>query len=440
MSAQSIKWIKRGVICFYLLVIAALALYDEKPIPELARDMATPTPDVVEPGNAWIVFLGFDAAPGVAPYAHGEARMLKYRDSLRVGKAERPQFSEVDKSGLQFKGTIPAFHNKKDGGMTAFAAAHPEDIATLVRDNEELLQRYEGLCKYRQYNEALEAGYFAPVPYYATIKKACRVKLLQLACKACEGAVEPVLQKVREDAEFWRLVARSSNTLISKCVAHALLRIHLRFVADLAGSRQLSDKDLAIVRDILRPFDTDEVGFAKCLRGEFRYQQQSLLLTLRQADWWDLTTLICKPNATLNRLYEFWEASGIIRLAEMPPRQFGPERKKEAMYREGVGRIGIPFLYNPAGEIIVLRNTQSFPYYAPYIALGHDTEGLRRLSLLKVLSRAENIPTEGMQQFLDSHKAELGNPYTGGAMTWNSQKSSISFTTSYGNNTLGIIL
>ena len=35
---------------------------DEKPSPELARDMAQPRPEIIEPGNAWIAFLGFDRA------------------------------------------------------------------------------------------------------------------------------------------------------------------------------------------------------------------------------------------------------------------------------------------------------------------------------------------------------------------------------------------
>jgi hypothetical protein len=54
-------------------------------------------------------------------------------------------------------------------------------------------------------------------------------------------------------------------------------------------------------------------------------------------------------------------------------------------------------------------------------------EGLRRLAWLKVLAGIEKVPLEKMQQFLDDHARDLGNPYTGGSMMWNPAKGSIYF-------------
>jgi hypothetical protein len=69
---------------------------------------------------------------------------------------------------------------------------------------------------------------------------------------------------------------------------------------------------------------------------------------------------------------------------------------------------------------------------------GHNLEGLRRLALLKVMSFAERIPPDRMQQFLEAHTAELGNPYTGRAMTWNPKAGSISFQDVSGKKTVEI--
>lgn len=437
------KWTKAAVICFYLLLIVGLALYDEKPTPDLVRDMAQPLPEIIEPGNAWIAFLGFAAPQGVTPYVHGEEKMRKLRDALLAGKNRRERLRVVDddKLGLLFKGKMPSFYGKKEGGMLAFAAAHPDSVAALSRDNEELLRRYEGLGKYPRYNEPLDYGFFGPTPGYAPIKKACQAKLLQLARKASQGDVEAALAGVREDAEFWRFIARSSTTVLSKVVALAVLKMHLRLTAELGASRRLNSKELAMVWDILRPFDNGEIVFDGTFRGEVRYGQRYLRSIRLEAKSWDfITTLLYKPNATGNRLYAEWQAQGLIRVAEMSPQQFALEMKKEGNDREGPHRMGIPFLYNPLGEIIWVLQARLFRYYLPYIAVGHNQEGFRRLSWLKVLSRTENIPAEGMQQFLDSHNTELGNPYTDGAMTWDPKRRSISFTAFDGRQAMEIFL
>jgi hypothetical protein len=90
-------------------------------------------------------------------------------------------------------------------------------------------------------------------------------------------------------------------------------------------------------------------------------------------------------------------------------------------------RIGIPFLYNPAGEIFASSSNLMVPIM---IMVGHRLEGIRRLACLKVLAGMEKVPSEKMQQFLDAHAKDLGNPFTGGSMTWNPDKRSIYFISS----------
>jgi hypothetical protein len=431
MSATIMKWTKAAVICFYLSVIVGLALYDESPRPELAQDATPPLPEILESGNVWIAFLGFDAPQGVSPYVHGEEKMLKRREALVAGKKDRTSSIPVedDKSDLIFKGKLPSFTNKKDGGMLAFAAAHPEEIAALSDANEELLHRYEELAKFPRSNEPLDCGFFGPTVGYLLIKRACRLNLLRLADKALRGDMETALVGVRRDAEFWRLIARSSNTLISKCVALAIIRMHLSFTAELATSRQMNGEESAIVRDILRPFEKGEVGFAGALRGECRYAQNSLRLIWLQAKSWNFGTgFVYKPNATCNRLYEDRQASGIVPMAEMGAREFALQMRKESDSPNGMRRLGIPLLYNPVGEIIAVRSRGFNRHLLVYIELGHNLEGFRRLSRLKVLAHAENILPDGMRQFLDSHEADLGNPYTDAPMEWNPKRLSISFT------------
>jgi hypothetical protein len=113
----------------------------------------------------------------------------------------------------------------------------------------------------------------------------------------------------------------------------------------------------------------------------------------------------------------------------MNARELAIEVKKRSDNNEGLRRIGVPLLYNPLGEIAAAKIQAQFSVAAPvYIRTGYDLEGLRRLLLLKVLSYRESIPKEGMQDFLDAHKAQLGNPYTGASMIWDPKSGYIFFT------------
>ena len=425
MTAIVMKRMKYAIILFYLSLFVGLALYDERPDPELAREMARTQPETIEPGNVWIVFLGFAAPKGVSPYVRGEEKMRKLQHAVLTGKSYGEFYSSVDdsKSELSFQGKMPSFYGAKDSGMLAYVTAHPEETAALLRNNSALLKRYELLRTYPRYTEPVDYGYYTPFPRFSPLRYAQKTKLLQLATRASQGDVAGALAGVRDDVEFWRFIARNSKTLISKLITLSTLNTDLRFAAELGTYRPLNKHEMGIVRDILRPFDNGEISMVETLRGEARYGQRGMeLSTWQQLKKWSPEKLIFKRNATNNRMYA--HSQEFIRIAGLTPRQFADEVKRRESKKTSIPRIGLPFLYNPTGEILAVIGT---PSLTAYVEKGHNLEGLRRLSMLKVLSRQENVPRERMQQFLNSQSEELGNPYTGAPMTWDSKKGSISF-------------
>jgi len=422
------KRIKYAIVFFYLALFAGLALYDEKPSPALAREMARTPRETVEPGNAWIAILGFASPEGVSPYAYGEEKMRKLKHTVSTGK----NYSEFlvslmadCKAELQFQGRLPSFYGKKDAGMLPYAVAHRDEMAVLRNDNKELLRRYESLRTYPRYNEPLDYGFFTPMPGFLSLRNAQKIKLLQLAEVAGQGDMTRALAGLREDMEFWRLVSRNSSTLISKLITFATLGSDLRFAAELGASHRLNARELQTVQEILRPFAADEATLAGTLRGEARYGQRGMELAYRQGmKPWNPSNFLLKSNATRNRMFDDYQE--FIRLAELPPQEFAQKMKKQGADKTAVRRIGLPLLYNPAGEFLASIG-QSAPGIQNYIVKGHNLEGLRRLACLKILVRREKIPPERMQQFLATHAQDLGNPYTGGAMTWDLKKGAISF-------------
>jgi hypothetical protein len=51
-----------AVIIFYAALFTALFLYCERPDPAMEQETATPLPELIEPGNAWVVMLGLSAS------------------------------------------------------------------------------------------------------------------------------------------------------------------------------------------------------------------------------------------------------------------------------------------------------------------------------------------------------------------------------------------
>lgn len=422
------KRMKYAIIVFYLTLFVGLALYDEKPAPGLVREMARTLPDTVEPGNAWIVFLGFAAPEGVSPYAYGAQKMQRLKVAVLNGKNYTEFLSSIvedGKSELSFQGKLPSFYARKDDGMLPYAAVHRNEIAALRHHNEELLQRYEALRTYSRYNEPLDYGFFTPMPSFAPIRNAQKMKLLTLSEMVNQGDMARALAGLREDMEFWRFVSRSTSTLISKLISFANLQTDLRFAAELGASRPLNVSEMQMVQEILRPFAVDEASLAATLRGEARYGQRGMELSYRQGSkTWNPSNLLFKSNATQNRMYAHYQE--FIGLAELPSQEFAQIMKKQKVDKTTIRRIGLPFLYNPAGEFFASIG-QTAPGIQNYIEKGHNLEGLRRLACLKVLAHKEHVPPERMPQFLASHTLNLGNPYTYGAMTWDEKKGSISF-------------
>ena len=429
MRASTVKITKIIVIIFYIALFTGLALYDEKPNDEMVKEMTRPLPEVIEPDNAYIAFIGFASPNGITPCAYGAEKMRKLKDALQDRKitGNMTNFFDDKKGELSFVGKLPSINKSKADGTLEYASKHSDEINQLSQKNEELLQRYEMLYTCTRFTEPLDDGLTPPFPISSLIYKIQEMKFLQRAVRANRGDVAGVLRWVKKDSEFWRLIARSSRTFISKTYSFSVLSNDLSFAAELGAYGHLNKKEREVLQEILRPFDHDEINLAETILGETRctikVMENWRLSNPPKKRGFELSDLFFKQNASNNRIYAI--SLEYRRLAEFPPHKFVVETKifqSSKYYR--IYRIGLPFLYNPIGEILV----RIHPMFTSMIGRGHDMEGFRRLACLKVLAGKEKVPSERMQKFLDDHAADFANPYTGGPMTWDPQKRSISFT------------
>lgn len=421
---RAVKWARIAIIVFYATLFFWIAVYDEKPDPKMIKVVNAPAPDVIRSDNAWLAFLGFLSPTGGPPFIKEEERLRKLKSAIINGdKNTLADDTFTKQQRLSIQGKMPDFYKGKDNGTWEYTLAHYTEIAILLRDNRELLRRYEDLYTYHQYNEPMDYGFLAPMPEFSPIRNMQKLKFIQLTGLAQKGNIKGALVAVQKDAEFWRFIARDSNTLISKLISIALLNSDIRFVAELCVHHQMTTEDWEIVQAILRPFDKGEISMTKALRGEAQISILGIKSSLRVDNKLQKTKFTAfKQNATWNRMYSFHQKG--IELSELTPQNFALAVTRKDFERATDPYVKSSFLYNPAGEIIAAVAKVDT---SRYIEKGYNLEGVRRLAYLKILSFKGNVPPERMQQFVDKHSGDFGNPYTGAPMKWDSQKKSLFF-------------
>jgi hypothetical protein len=414
-----------AIVFFYAVLFSWIVVYDDELDPPVAKALATPLPDIFYLDNSWLALLAFNSATGGPPFVEEETKLRAIRAALteeddticdrNAAMAEHPK-------ELSFLGKLPEFYTRKDNGIWEYVAAHRAEVDKLRRDNTDLLQRYDNLYDYHQFTEPLDCGYSTPVIHFSPLRSMQKVKFLQIARiaqTAQGGDIRGALLEVQKDAEFWRLVAGESKTLINKLVSLSMLATDFQLVAELGVQQQLDRDEWQLVQAILRPFDQGESSFADTLNGEAIFSLLSFKAIVRAAKEDPLTnSALLKPNATRNGIYAYYQKT--IALAEMTPPNFA---SSAALLEDAASPIrNWSFIYNPIGEIL---NNIAKPNIAEYVERGHKIESLRRLALLKILSAKEGIAPKNMQQFLDTYKADYGNPFTGESMNWDAQQNKI---------------
>jgi hypothetical protein len=411
-----------ALVFFYAVLFSWIVVYDDKLDPPVAKALATPLPDIFYVDNSWLALLAFTSATGGPPFVEEETRLRAIRADLIKNDdttCDRNAATTEHQKELSFLGKLPEFYTRKDNGIWEYGSAHPAEVDQLRRDNTDLLHRYENLYNYHQFTEPLNCGYSTPVPHFSPLRSMQKVKLLQIARTAQGGDIRGALLEVQKDAEFWRLVARESKTLINKLVSLSMLATDFQLVAELGVQQQPNPDEWQLMQAILRPFDQGESSFAGTLNGEAIFSLLSfkaIALTAKKDPL--VNSALLKPNATKNGIYSYYQKT--IALAEMTPPNFA---SSAALLEDAASPIrNWSFIYNPVGEIL---NNIARPNIAEYIARGHKIECLRRLALLKILSVKERIAPKNMQQFLEAYKADYGNPYTGESMNWDAQQNKI---------------
>ncbi len=411
------------LIIFYSLLFTGLALYDEPPSTTYLTQVADePTPEmIVNPNNLWLAMKSFNSLEPISPENYGRELIKHYTQAVQQHDPKELVTFQKKQQYLSHPETIESGVFSK-GTLLPFVLENPDTATNFIEQNKELLQRYKNLWNYHDY-AALSVLNYLGENLGTNAMYAQRPFLVSVILQARQGEILQALQLLHQDMDFWRFAAIHNHSLISGIVARAGISQIMDLCVALSNYYQLAPADKQLVSQILRPFNTQELQSLSSIYGESR--AGLIYFAKLVAGPKKINRLLYKRQAVVNLIAENKVSEN--ELASLPLAEF--TKRVPSLYPRKQRQLGLSFLYNPLGELLIQQPTKKVLCLAPYIEKSFSLEGQRRIALLEIMAHKEGISPQQMPLFL-KHQAEtanLGNPFYENPMDWDSENHKISF-------------
>jgi hypothetical protein len=415
-------------VAFTAGAILYLWLRDEELTPAARAVLSAQAPNIPEEQNAYFFLLGLDAPPGSDPFAAGRAKLDEHRTRLaapRGGRKEQPVQNSAFSAPKEFSRDF--CDGTKNDCLRVYQRAERE-ILKAVADNPVLVQRCESLYAYPSF-----ADPSTPVlddlllPAYSVAASCVRLSHALAAIDIKNGRTAQALSRLARDNAFWRMLLAQANTLITKMVAVAMVRLHNRLFADVLSSDTagLTEK-AAPFADPTRPITAAELDLTPVWLWEAGanarlFSELDSVNALAQREEWNGAVAEAwtmfpgyRRNATINMIVHRFEQ--ISTFCRNKPRLIVQNRDafESEMGRPAMGNA----LYNPIGKLLAL----GAPEVTDYPLRIHDLDALVRLVRLKQDILTRGVQDSNVQAFLDQSSPALFDPYTERPMNWDAAR------------------
>jgi len=422
------------VVGFYL-VLVVVNWRDEAPSAqalELQR-VIDQRPAVADPANAYVLLLGLSVPEADDPLAWGVKR-----------KAFVETFPPADVASTW--ATLP-------GPESDFLERRAPTTKTLIetcrqgsRDCRELLQRnadaidqwlasegwlldrYAKLIALTQWRETIPTDMRAPFPAYQHALNGQWLLLMTAWQHAVNGEAAAARDLLQKDQVFWRMVSRSSDTLISKMIATVAIERNFLIGNLVLRELQVRGEDSTPPVVWRLPFSREDWSMKRTFAGEWHFMRAALnapgealaeqkpSFVTRATD--RLGRPLLRKQATQNV-----HAANLVNISEVL--DVGISDLPRAMKALRVPtREWMPDFYNPIGIMLIRVGKDA---YAPYPPRVSDLEGVRRAVLLASELRPDVCAcTAEMEKRIDA--STLKNPYSDDAFAWDNESRGIVFT------------
>jgi hypothetical protein len=297
-----------------------------------------------------------------------------------------------------------------------------------LADERWVLDRYRSLVSMTEFKEAVPFEMHAPLPSYGVIFEGQRLYILDAWKSADERDAAAVSAALDRDLVFWRMVLEESDVLITKMIATAAVKRHLK-LGNLS-LRHLPQEHAAdgIPGSWRNPISDKERSMKRSFAGEWTYfdaavEQSAPDLANPFGGWMGLTDSETWDRAAWMLLKPLWQPQDVrnrqARLMldlgnafDVPydeiPRAIDPAADLQKSAYRPFGR-----LYNFTGDLVMAGNYWTFSDYAVRVS---DLEGIRRAALLVAELRAAGTSKgDVVQRLLVSEHVD---PYTNEPFSW----------------------
>jgi len=409
-TLRAIGWTAAGLVglCVLLYLVAlAINWRDREPsaaalrFTELYRDR----PAVADEANGYVFLQHWEVEN---PREKLPARVQEFVKACRPGESQ----------------CVAAALDAADGLFDEWHAA-----------DSSLLDRYLAFTAHTGWREAGSPDIEGSIPSYSRASDGQKLLLLRARELAKRGDAAAVGSLLERDLQFWRLVLQSSDILISKMVATAMLNRHFEWGNLVLRELPVASQAAAIPAGWRRANSDAERSMERCIAGEWLFASETLrrapadsfgvdenVPIARAATW--LLLPMYQPQDTINQYAEHY--SSLARAFEVPlssyPRVVDDVRKRTD--QAVAERFPFGGVYNLPGGLIFALTMMSADL-AGYAVRVSDVEGVRRAALTAVMLRAAGVEVKDMSAALAN--AAQHDPYTDRPFEWDEEDRAIVF-------------
>jgi hypothetical protein len=409
------------VIPAFLMLVVALVvtvflinLHDQAPLPEVTAALAPRADSIAPRDNLFFALLAFDVRDSGDINADGQRIYANYLSALQKQPsapntlAKDPEFPH-----LEFVGDRDLLCGRATPQDDCLQRARSDPrMQALVADNSLLIQRYESLQSYRQFDDILRPTHHSPVITWASLMQAKQLFLTSVAIDCASSRMDSCIGRLQSDAAFTRrALAEPEILLLDKIILTTSFRQDLLLAAAVLRHDSLSAAQYGALRELAAPMSVPERSLADAARREF--QSLADVLAHLHSDKSQINRHLFALNASLN---DIWRARQTVL------------QKSEASCHEADEPVPSPFsyFYNPVGKMLLRVGSSSTGLFR-YVGMMCDLEAMQRIVALQVAIHSQHLADGDIGTFIAHSGPELSDPYTGAPFHWDAASNAVTF-------------
>jgi len=409
------------VIPAFLMLVVALVLTvflinlrDQARLPAVTAALAARVDSIAPRENLFFALLAFDVRDSRDINADGQRIYANYLSALQSQPsapntlAKDPEFSR-----LEFVGDRDLLCGQAMQQDDCLQRARSDSrTQALVNDNSQLLERYESLQSYCQFDDVLRPSSRSPVITWFAFTQAKQLFLTSVALDCTHDRLDSCIARLQSDAALMRrAMAEPEILLLDKVILATGFRQDLLLAAAMLRREPLNEAHYAALRELAAPMTLPERSLVDAERREF--QAVATALAPINSDKFQMPRYFFAFNATLN---DMWRARQINL------------RKSEASCHaaDDPSPSPISYLYNPIGKLLMHAGGSDTVLFH-YVGMMCDLEAMQRIVALQVAIHSHHLAVADVAAFIAHTGPELSDPYTGAPFHWDAATNAVSF-------------